>query len=235
MFLGIRKKYWWFLAATAGMAGLVLFVNLSPVFALKRTAFAGPNGEAIENVLASQTGKNINIFRIDTDDVLHDALKQAEIDNVNLSLSLPDGLTAEVNRFEPAAFVWGKKLYGLDRNCRLIPYDTTWEDFNLPVFTGVTANHLFAGLNDYRAVDVLAGLEMAREEFPELYVQIAEVDFSDRVYIKIYTTTSAMEYLATAQDFKAQLVKLHAINSMHQNGRGGVYNLLYDGVIIKEK
>jgi len=116
----------------------------------------------------------------------------------------------------------------------VIPFDTAWEEMDLPVVTGLTVGRLFEVPPDFRVAGVIAGLDSARRSLPDLYRQIAELDFSDSLYIKIYMTTSAKKFLATSGDFILQLAKMRAINNLQNWSDSGYYNLLYDGVIVRE-
>ena len=94
---------------------------------------------------------------------------------------------------------------------------------------------MFDTPKDYRVAEVICGLEEIKDEMPELYRQIAEIDFSDRVYVNIYLTTGNDRYLAGSRDFAGQLIKLDMVNRTVARSDDGCYNLLFDGVVIKQK
>jgi cell division septal protein FtsQ len=235
MFLGIRKKYWWYLVATLAMVGLMVFLNLSPVFALREAEFKGPFAGKLEDLSQSCLQSNENLFRLDKNRLAEALLGHDGVENINLSVDLPRGLRGEVNQFEPEALIITERLYGLDRCGRLIPYDRTWEGVNLPVMTGLKGNRLFHAPDDYRAAEVMVGLLKIKDELPELYRQIAEIDFTDRVYVGIYLTTGTDRYLAASRNFATQLFKLDVVNRAVARSEGGCYNLMYDDVVVKQK
>ncbi len=237
MFLGIRKKYWLYLASTVVLAGLMVFLNLSPVFAWRQTEVNGAYACRLEKVLQAERRTQKNLFRVDKRQVLEEALATKGIEKIRIRLSLPDGIRAEVNRFEPVALVWGDgdRFFGLDKKCRLLPYDADWECIDLPVLTGLKYHKLFAPPSDFRVAEVVSVLETIRKDLPELYQQIAEIDFSDSVYVCLYMTSSRKKFLATSINFAPQLIKLHAISGIAAWSEEGCCNLLYDDMVIEER
>lgn len=235
MFLGIRKKYWWYLLATIALVGLMVFLNRSPVFALKQTRAAGPFAGRVGDIAQDIRQSGVNVFRCNKEELARMMLTRDDIEKVDLSLSLPDGIRAEVNRFDPVVLLLADRLYGLDLFCRLIPHDTDWENIDLPVMTGLSTGKLFHAPKDYRVSEVLKGLMQVKEEMPDLFRQIAEIDFSNRVYVSIYLTTGTDRYLACSRDFASQMIKLDAVSRTVARSGDGCFNLQYDGVVIKQK
>ena len=235
MVLGIRKRYWSLLLLTLIMAGAAIFAQVSPIFAVRRARIVGPLAEKAVTASRVCLKDNANLFSMDKNRLLDEALSHDEIGNINLQLVFPNGLCAEVNRFEPVALVMGTALYGLDSICRLIPYDTAWNDVNYPVLTGLKAVRLFQAPRDFRLADVVRGLMLARSRRPELYRRLAEIDFSDPVLIGIYVTTGPEIYLATGRSFGAQLEKLYAVSRLLAAPDSACYHLQYDGLVIRKK
>jgi len=235
MFLGIRKKYWMALGLTTLLASLTVFLQISPVFAVRDARVQGPFAEKLEKASGELVRTGGNLFRFDRQAMAEKMLKHEQVANVRLSLRPPNSIAARINHFEPAALVMTDCLYGLDRHCRLIPYDTAWEEIDLPIMTGLIFRRLFRAPDDYRIAEVLAGLLAIKDEMPDLYRQIAEIDFSDRVYVSIYLTPGTSRYLASSRDFTAQLIKLDAVNRTVAQSDDGCYNLVYNGVVIKQR
>ena len=235
MFLGIRKKYWLYLAGSLLLIGLVMFTRLSPVFAWQQTTISGPGTEHLGAAIENYSDAGINLFRLDKKALLTECLTPDEIDNVHLNLNLPNGLELRANNFQPAAVVCTDRMYALDQNCRLIPYDTGWTEVNLPVLTGLKGCRLFEIPEDFRVAEVIGALKIIKDKMPELYRQIADIDFSDGVEIRLRLTTCRSEFVATGDGFARQLIKLLAIGGLDNWSGGGRYNLQYDGVIIKER
>ncbi|MEZ5360264.1 MAG: hypothetical protein R3F48_15720 [Candidatus Zixiibacteriota bacterium] len=234
MFLGVRTKYWYFLVAAVLLIAGMIFIQISSVFALQNCEVSGPLAERLPELTADSSLYGHNVFWADTDEFAQKLLAFDQIENVTLHLSLPSGIHAEINRFEPKALALADKLYGIDYTCRIIPYDTAWETKNLPVFTGLEKIKLFSVPKDYRVAEALNGLLVICSEFPELFNQIAELDFSDKVYIQVFLTTGNNVYLAKSQDFANQLCKLRAVRDVVASGDGATFNLSYDDVVIKQ-
>ena len=235
MFLGIRKRYWFVLIATAITAGAVVFASLSPVFAVRRIDLTGPFAAKLERMTQREMISPGSVFRIDKKELAEEMLLLDYIENVSLSLDFPYGIKGEINRFQPVALVLTDNLYGLDQYCRLLPYDSAWTELDLPVLTGLGCNRLFRGPGDFRVANVVAGLREIELSLPDLYRQIAEIDFSDRVYVGIYLTTGSNRFTASSRDFASQLWKLEAVKDSAARSADGSYNLIYDGVVVKEK
>ncbi len=234
MFLGIRKKYWAYLGVTLLLAGMMVFLQASPWFAIKTVSASGPYAATARQVADRCLTGTQNIFRYQKAELAQQMLTEKHIEKVALSVRSFSDLQATVNRFEPVALVMSEKLYGLDRFCRLLPYDNSWEKVDLPILTGLPKAALFASPGDYRIADVVIGLVAINNEIPDLFRQIAEIDFSDNVYVSVYLTTGNNRYLAGACDFTAQLIKLDVVSRTVARSDDGSYNLMYDGVVIKQ-
>jgi hypothetical protein len=81
----------------------------------------------------------------------------------------------------------------------------------------------------------MSGLVRIKDEAPELYRQIAEIDFSNQVFVSIYLTTGTDRYLASGRNFAHQLFKLDVVNRAVARSDNGCYNLMYDGVVIRQR
>lgn len=237
MFLGIRRKYWLYLNAAVLLAGLVLFLNLSPVFAWKRCNAHGPLSNKVEPVFADNITQNQNIFQIDIKNILATGLAKKEIEKIGVRLTLPDGITAEVNRFEPVALVAGgnENLMGIGCHCRLIPFDSEWADIDLPILSGLKLAGLFETPHDFRVAKVVKALNEIKKEAPKLYGQLAEIDFSDQVYLTLYLTSSKKRFRVMSNGLAGQILKLAAVGGVDDWSEGGCYNLIYDGLVIREE
>lgn len=235
MFLGIRKKYWMLLGLAALLTGLMIFLQISPVFAVKGARVQGPFAEQFDKVSVEFIQPGKNLFRLDRKAMAEKMLGYDRVENVKISLDLPHVIAARINHFEPAALVMTDRLYGLDSHCQLIPFDTAWKEIDLPILTGLKFRRLFGAPDDYRVADVITGLSEIKDEMPDLYRQIAEINFSDHVYVSIYLTTGTDRYLASSRDFTAQLIKLDAVNRKVARSEDGCYNLVYNGVVIKQR
>ncbi len=235
MFLGIRKKYWLFLAGTASIAGVLVFLNFSPLFAVRRIQTTGPLANRVSPEKQAQNASAGTVFRFDRGELAKQLLHSDRVENVTVSLGLPHTIHATINEFQPVALLLAGHVYGLDRYCRVIPYDSSWESLDFPVLTGLKFDRVFSAPNDFRVAGIIAGLTEIKESLPNLHRQIAEIDFSDRVYVIIHLTTGSERFLAHSRDFATQLAKLDAVVNSGTRSDGGCYNLTYDNVVIREK
>lgn len=235
MFLGIRKKYWYYLTSTVVMAAAVIFLNYSPLFALREVRYLGPDAERLKPVTESLLKKAGNLFSISGNSFVEDALEIKGVSKVSFKLALPDAIVAEVNRFQPVARVWNgsDRMPGIDCHCRLVPYDQSWNEYDLPILTGLKVKKMFEAPDDYRLVEVIAALQSIKDEQSELYDRIAEVNFSDGVYLNIFLKTSAARYQAISHNLVGQLKKLPSASGLDNWAESGCYNLAYDNVVIR--
>lgn len=232
MFLGIRKRYWLILTASVGITGMIAFFRVSPFFAVRTISVTGPFADRVSNTLPKDA---ISIFRYDRSTLARDLLASEHVENVSVTLDFPNAIHADINRFDPVALVLSKAMYGIDSRCRLLPYDSSWTDIDLPLLTGLECTGVFKSPRDFRVAGVLAGLMEIRGRLPRLCRQIAEIDFSDRVYVIIHLTTGSERYRTHSVDFATQLEKLAAVVNSGTRSEGGYYNMTYDGVVIKEQ
>jgi hypothetical protein len=223
------------LAATALLSSLLVFLNISSLFAVNRINVAGPFAQRLGQVSPTVPGSGVTVFRYDRDDLAQRLLASEHVERVTVTMDFPDEINALVNQFEPVALVLTDKTYGIDRYCRLLPLDAAWEKLDLPVLTGLKCRRMFEAPRDYRVAGVIAGLLDIEERLPRLYRQIAEIDFSDHVYVVIHLTTGSGRFRAQSRDFAVQLDKLDIIVNSGTRSEGGCYNLIYDDVVIKER
>jgi len=235
MLLSVRGKYWGILLATLILAGGLVFVQLSPFFTFREAELRGPRAQNLSDVTNQWMRGGVNIFRLDRSSLVRTMLARQDIASVSLTMAFPGAIRAEVNHYAPVALVLADSLYGLDCHSRLIPYDSAWEALDLPVITGLVCRRLFTVPDDLRTADVVEGLMQTRQEMPELYRQIAEIDFSDSLCVSIYLTTGAERFTAVSADFASQLAKLDAVRNSVSRSDGGCYDLQYDGVVIRER
>jgi cell division septal protein FtsQ len=235
MILGVRRHFWWLFAATLLLAAAAVFVRVSPIFAVKRSVLSGPLHEKAGAVSANCRLDRANLFAFDVNRFLNEVLAQDGIGRVTVTYAFPDGLRADINRFRPVALVFGRTLQGLDRHCRLIPYDSAWDDLNLPILTGLRPGRLFSAPDDFRLPEIVSGLAQVAAVHPALARRIAEIDFSDSLFVTIRVTTGPEIYQAAGHDFARQLYKLQAVSRLLDTPDDGLYRLQYDGLVIRKQ
>jgi len=115
-------------------------------------------------------------------------LNRKDIYRVDISYSLPDDLNIRVNNFSPVGFVLDRtsgRLYGLDRQARLIDLNQSEIEWERPVFTSVKTGRLFSRCADVRIKVVLDHLERLYEKNIDLYRLVDEIDFGNRTFLKV--------------------------------------------------
>lgn len=233
MFLGIRIKYWYFLSVAALLTGVMLFAHFSPVFALRRFEVTGPLSEGRDLSQALSSDSAANIFSLDKAGLAKKILTDRKVGNVSVGISIPDGIVAKVNSYAPLALVLDKKLYGMDNQGRIVPYDRAWNNVDLPVMTGLKVGQLFSLPRDNRIWSIIDGLRYASESMPELFDAISELDFSEPGQVTIFCQHDQARFIASASGFGSQLEQMRTILNLKNRPNGGCYDLQYDGMIIR--
>jgi len=224
------------LAATVILAAGMVFAQLSPVFALKRVELTGPLCENARVLMDDMVKEHPHILSLNQGNLVRKLLAQNGIDNVSLDWMVPDGLTAKVNCFAPAALVLtgDGTIKALDKFGRLIPFDHEWADFDCPVLSGLPEGKLFEPLADYRLAEVIAVLNVIRDQNPGLYAMLAEFNFSDPVFIKLRTTVSHSVFLVRSHCLANQLRRLEVVCRQEKWENRYVYDLTYKGKVIRK-
>lgn len=114
-------------------------------------------------------------------------LARDDVHRVDIDYRLPGELVIKTNRFESVCFVVGQqsgKLFGLNRHGRLVYPDWERVDWEQPVFTGLETGDVFSFCTDPRVRPVIDQLQHMRECRGELFRLVAELDFSEKDYLR---------------------------------------------------
>jgi len=125
----------------------------------------------------------------------HSLLAKDDIFKVDISYRLPGEIDIRTNEFEPVCYVVGQesgKLFGLNRRGRLIAIDQTDVDWERPVFTGLVTGSLHSFCTDPRITVTIAQLEILRDDRPDMYRLLDELDFSEHEHLR--ATVSGLPY-----------------------------------------
>ena len=109
---------------------------------------------------------------------------------VEISFSWPHTLNLELNSITPCCLLLDKKsgrIFGLDKNCRVVPLAETTVDWERPLFTGIEKIKLYEVCSVSRVRRVLDALEKLRVENINFYRLIEQIDFGkdDRIEIMV--------------------------------------------------
>lgn len=107
---------------------------------------------------------------------------------VDINYSWPHTLNVELNNISPDCLIVDRQsgtLYGLDKNCRVIPLKDNLVDWERPLFTGVRVHKLYEFCTDIRSRSVVSALELIRKERINFYRLIEQIDFSSKDNLEI--------------------------------------------------
>ena len=107
---------------------------------------------------------------------------------VKVSFSWPHTLNLELNSITPRCLLLGKEngqIFGLDKNCRIVPLAETAVDWEMPLLTGIKKTKLYEVCSDSRVRSVLGALEELRVENINFYRLIEQIDFGKDNRIEI--------------------------------------------------
>ncbi|MCH9025269.1 MAG: hypothetical protein IH931_08040 [candidate division Zixibacteria bacterium] len=107
---------------------------------------------------------------------------------VEISFSWPHTLNLQLNSITPCCLLLDKKngrIFGLDKNCRVVPLAETTVDWERPLFTGIEKIKLYEVCSVSRVRRVLDALEKLRVENINFYRLIEQIDFGKDNRIEI--------------------------------------------------
>ena len=93
---------------------------------------------------------------------------------------------------------------------------------------------LFEIPDDFRLAEVIRGLDRLRETDADLYGVIAQIDFSDKVFLEMRTTISRSLFRMRSHRFYDQLQRLKQVCLHEEWNNHYVYDLTYDDFVIRQ-
>jgi hypothetical protein len=180
----------------AGSAALVIFIVTLHVTDVCRLDAVTLNGEVVPD-FEKQYGLTAGamVTNQPLSDLADQLLADDEIRKIDIAVDLPGGVAITTNQFEPDALVLSErtgKLYGLEAFGRVVPLpdgDTDWER---PLLVNARVAELYERCDDVRVPMVLDELAELREENPDLYRLVAEVDLAAADHVVV--TVSGLPY-----------------------------------------
>ncbi|MCH7691172.1 MAG: hypothetical protein IIA17_09035 [candidate division Zixibacteria bacterium] len=132
--------------------------------------------------------KNTSVLNQPYDELTAQMLRPDSALKVEISFSWPHTLNLELNSMTPCCLLLGKengRIFGLDKNCRVVPLAKTAVDWERPLFTGIEKIKLYEVCLDSRVKRVLDALEKLRVENINFYRLIEQIDFGKDKRIEI--------------------------------------------------
>lgn len=108
-------------------------------------------------------------------------LEEDEVVKVDIAYRLPRQIEIRTNRFAPACLVLDSKsgmMKGLTAEGRIVLLEPEIVDWENPVLVNLVADSLYGFCRDHRVRGVLGQLAEVRENYPDLYRLIDEIDFA---------------------------------------------------------
>lgn len=224
-------------AAASLVCGLVLIiaVNFTGAFRLQAVTV---NGEPLENwrerypvlVDAPVTAQPV-------DSLARLLLSKDEIHKVDIDYRLPGGLDIRTNEYAPVCYVVGEetgKLFGFNRNGRLISLERVEIDWERPVFTGLDTKKLHSFCDDPRVRIAITQLERLRESHADLYRLLEEIDFSEPYELTATVAGLPFVLLVRAESLVTDFSRFVDFVEKYETDLTDVYrlDLRYDNMII---
>ena len=132
--------------------------------------------------------KNSSVLDQPYDELTEQMLRPDSALKIEISFSWPHTLKLELNSITPCCLLLDKKsgrIFGLDKNCRVVPLAETAVDWERPLFTGIDNIKLYEVCSSSRLRRVLGALEKLREENINFYRLIEQIDFAKNNRIEI--------------------------------------------------
>ncbi len=173
-----------FLGCIVTAVTLLVVVNFTDAFQLQSIYL---NSEEIQNW--HEDFDSTNVINLSLEQTANTMLDKNGIYKVDLKVDLPNNIEIISNDFDAVCYMVDKnsgKIYGLDKDARLISLKNQFNDWELPIITGVAAGKLYHRINDTK-IAILAGkINLLREKHNDLYRILEEIDVSNEKYLKVY-------------------------------------------------
>lgn len=181
-----RRVIYVLAAATLVLALLVVAVQFTGLCELEAVTLDGQSIDDWRDRLGLQPERSV--VRQPLDSLARTLLGEDDIRKVDIRIAIPGRLDILTNRFDPVCFVLSEKtgkLYGLDREARVIEVPETWLDWEHPVLVNAGVEQMFEPCRDVRVPMVLADLTRLVADHTDLYRVIAEIDFGNADHLDI--------------------------------------------------
>ncbi len=166
-------------------------------------------------------------------------LKDTGTVKVDIDYSLPGTLKITTNRFTPVCTVIdeasGRQL-GLNKQARVVPLAPSFDDWEHPVLTGVTADRLFEQCSDDRVSLIIPQLTRLSEDNVGLYRLIDEIDFGEQGLVTVTVSGLPYRLTAAADRFHGQITGFIQFVEKYQPDITGAdnFDLRFSNMIVQQ-
>lgn len=187
MKLHLSKKYQLIMLAVIVFgAGIGITMNLTSACALNTVCL---NDQPVEKWserfgLVEQT----SLLKQPLDSLGEALLKKNNIFKVDISYNLFNRIDIATNNFKPVCFMLDKYsagIYGVNDNGRVVDLENCDYSWDNPVMTSIGFKKIFDYADDNRVEVVVRQLVQLKDEFPEVYHLIDEIDFGNSKFLKV--------------------------------------------------
>lgn len=164
-------------------------------------------------------------------------LKKSNIFKVDISYNLFNQIDIATNKFKPTCFMLDKyssNIYGVNSMGRVVDLENCDYNWDNPVLTSVGFKRIFGYADDSRVEVVVKQLIQTKEDFPEVYSLIDEIDFGNAKFLKVSLDGLNYRLKLRAELFYDDLKRYVEFVSRFnpQLDQVNLLDLRYDGMII---
>ena len=160
------------------LIGMVVMVNFCGLCDLEAVTLDGSPLEGWEEEYGLNRGSML--LRQPLDNLAAVILADDEIVKVDIDYRLPRQIEIRTNRFAPVCLVLDSRsgtMKGLTAQGRIVLLEPEIVDWENPVLVNLVADSLYGFCSDHRVRGVIRQLAEVRENYPDLYRLIDEIDF----------------------------------------------------------
>lgn len=207
---GMRKILIALAALTVALSCVTFTLEVTGHFALETAVV---NGEPLSAAEAANFGLKVgeSVFQQDCDVAAAVMCRREGIGSADVSIQLPNKILITTNQFAPELLLYdasGMRLLGLDDRRCVTPTPPSVSGYIGPTLMGLSGLTLYQKPNDFRVITVAQALEEFRNDHPEWYAAVSEIDFSRTDCLRISVDRFDFLTLAPADDLRAALETL---------------------------
>lgn len=236
MKLHLSKKYQLIMLAVIVFgAGIGITMNLTSACELNTVSL---NDQPVEK-WSDRFGlkEKTSVLKQPLDSLGEALLEKNNIFKVDISYDLFNQIDIETNNFKPTCFLLDKYssgIYGVNHDGRVVDLENCDYSWDNPVLTSVGFKKIFDYAEDSRVDVVVKQLLQLKEDFPEVYRLIDEIDFGNSKFLKVSLDGLNYRLKLRAEMFYHDLKRYVEFVSRFnpELDQVNLLDLRYDGMII---